>query len=182
MTTGDGQYRLQRGVLLKQWRGGQGDTQERAHSIWDLRRGTVPSLKLRIELHKAACEHQWAYTHSQCWELAVELIKDKSSATNWSRCSNRWFKIQFKHPVGCEHYAGVRRCGRGVEDAAWQGIIYVGTWLTPCIANTSQEPRLVMLCHQLLSVANVLNNWPSLAQPPASHPTQPAKCHEAIMI
>ena len=29
-------------------------------------------------------------------------------------------------------------CG-GVEDAAWQGIIYVGTWLTPCIANMSQD-------------------------------------------
>ena len=53
-------------------------------------------------------------------------------------------------------------------------IIYVGTWLTPCIANTSQELRLVMPCHQLLSVANVLNNWPSLAslphRIPLSHP------------
>ena len=54
-------------------------------------------------------------------------------------------------------------------------------WLTPCIANTSQEPRLVMACHQLPSVANVLNNWPSLAQPPASYPTHPAtRCHQAI--
>ena len=113
-------------------------THRTGHTVFE-NWATVPSLKLRIELHKAACEHQWAYTHSLCWELAVELIKDKSSATNWSRCSNRWFEIQFKHPVGCEHYAGVRWCGRGVEDAAWQGIIYVGTWLTPCIANMSQD-------------------------------------------
>ena len=113
-------------------------THRTGHTVFE-NWATVPSLKLRIELHKAACEHQWAYTHSQCWELAVELIKDKSSATNWCKCNSRWFKIQFKHPVGCEHYAGVRWCVHGVEDAAWQGIIYVGTWLTPCIANMSQD-------------------------------------------
>ena len=109
-------------------------THRTGHTVFE-NWATAPSLKLRIELHKAACGHQWAYTHSQCWELAVELIKDK---TNWNKCNER-FEIQFKHPVGCEHYAGVRRCGRGVEDAAWQGIIYVGTWLTPCIANMSQD-------------------------------------------
>ena len=90
--------------------------------------------------HKHWCTvSESVYTISHVPINVTTLIKDKSFATNWSKCNSRWFKIQFKHPVGCEHYAGVRWCGRGVEDAAWQGIIYVGTWLTPCIANMSQD-------------------------------------------
>ena len=74
-----GTIQIQRGVVLEQWRGGQGDTQERAHSISELNHRSVTQTEDRVEnyLHKAACEHQWAYTYSQCWELATSWEADK---------------------------------------------------------------------------------------------------------
>ena len=130
VTTGEGQYRLQRGVVLE-----QGDTQDRAHSIWELSQRSVTQTEDRVtqsSLRTSMGLHSFPML-GLAWNLG------NSSGTNWSKCNNRCFKIQFKHPVCCEHYAGVRWCVHGVEDAAWQGIIYVGTWLTPCIANMSQD-------------------------------------------
>ena len=111
MTTGEDTTDYREGSC---WSSGEEGrvTQKRGHTVLSHRsvtqtedRVTQSSLRTSMGLHSFPMQ-----------ELAWNL--DNSSGTNWSKCNNRCFKIQFKHPVGCEHYAGVRWCVHGVEDAA----------------------------------------------------------------